>query len=143
VVVASTYPSNDLLGVTGTQDEAWAAAWQRSIGRLSAPGTEVFFVNDTPWQAGSAPDCLSGHLDRPSACARDRGSAINLPERRTLIEDTVRAAGARIIDPAPWFCTAEKCPSVIGNILVYRDQHHITTAYSRLLAPLLAEALHP
>jgi hypothetical protein len=30
---------------------------------------------------------------------------------------------------------------VIGNILVYRDQHHVTTAYSRLLAPLLAEAL--
>jgi peptidoglycan/LPS O-acetylase OafA/YrhL len=141
VVVASTYPSNDLLGVTGTQNEAWAAAWQRSIARLSAPGTEVFFISDTPWQAGPVPDCLSGHLDRPSACVRDRGSAINLPGRRKLIEDTARAAGARIIDPAPWFCTATRCPSVIGNILVYRDQHHITTAYSRLLAPLLGEAL--
>jgi hypothetical protein len=32
-------------------------------------------------------------------------------------------------------------PAVIGNILVYRDQHHITTAYSRLLAPLLAARL--
>ena len=141
IVVASTYPSNDLLDVTGTQDEAWAAAWQRSIRRLSAPGTEVFFVNDTPWQAGSAPDCLSAHMDEPSACVRNRIAAVNLPERRKLIEDVVRAEGASIIDPAPWFCTATRCPSVIGNILVYRDQHHITTAYSRLLAPLLAASL--
>ncbi|MFI7547701.1 acyltransferase family protein [Actinoplanes sp. NPDC049599] len=141
VVVASTYPSNDLLGVTGTQDQAWAAAWQRSIGRLSAPGTEVYFVNDTPWQAGPAPDCLSAHMDEPSACARDRRSAINLPGRRKLIADTVRAAGATVIDPTPWFCTATKCPSVIGNILVYRDMHHVTTAYSRLLAPVLGAAL--
>jgi peptidoglycan/LPS O-acetylase OafA/YrhL len=143
VVVASTYPSNDLLGVTGSQDEAWTAAWQRSIAELSAPGTEVFFVDDTPWQAGSAPDCLSAHLDEPSACARDRQAAINLPERRRLVADTARAAGATVIDPAPWFCTATRCPSVIGNILVYRDQHHITTAYSRLLGPLLGDALQP
>jgi peptidoglycan/LPS O-acetylase OafA/YrhL len=143
VVVASTYPSNDLLGVTGTQDEAWAAAWRRSIDRLSAPGTEVFFLNDTPWQAGSTPDCLSAHPDEPSACVRDRRGAVNLAMRRKLIEDAARAGGATVIDPVPWFCTATRCPSVIGNVLVYRDQHHITTAYSRLLAPLLAEALRP
>ncbi|RSM67468.1 acyltransferase [Actinoplanes sp. ATCC 53533] len=141
IVVASTYPSNDLLDVTGTQDEAWAAAWQRSIRRLSAPGTKVFFIADTPWQAGSAPDCLSAHPDEPSACVRDREAAVNLPGRRKLVEDAARAGGASIIDPAPWFCTATWCPSVIGNILVYRDQHHITTAYSRLLAPLLAARL--
>jgi hypothetical protein len=141
VVMASTYPSSKLLGVTGSQDAAWAAAWRRSIDAVSAPGTQVYFVNDTPWQAGPAPDCLSAHLDKPSACVRDRKSAVALPERRKLVEDTARAGGARIVDPVPWFCTATKCPPVIGNILVYRDQHHVTTAYSRLLAPLLAEAL--
>ena len=141
VVLASTYPSIKLLGVTGDQDQEWAAAWQRSIDAVSAPGTKVYFVNDTPWQAGATPDCLSAHLGDPSACVRDRTSAVALPERRKLVEDTARAAGASIIDPVPWFCTATRCPSVIGNVLVYRDQHHVTTAYSRLLAPLLAEAL--
>jgi peptidoglycan/LPS O-acetylase OafA/YrhL len=143
VVLASTYPSIRLLGVTGSQDEAWASGWKRSIDAVSAPGTRVFFVNDTPWQDGSAPDCLSAHLDDPSACVRDRTSAVALPARRKLVEDTARAAGASIIDPVPWFCTATRCPSVIGNILVYRDQHHITTAYSRLLGPLLGDALQP
>ena len=103
----------------------------------------MFFIADTPWQAGSVPDCLSAHPDEPSACVRDRKAAINRPARRKLIEETVRAGGATVIDPAPWFCTATQCPSVIGNILVYRDQHHMTTAYSRLLAPLLGDALQP
>jgi hypothetical protein len=141
VVLASTYPSIRLLGVTGSQEQAWVAAWQRSISAVSGPGTEVYFVNDTPWQAGAAPDCLSAHLDEPSACVRDRKSAVALLERRELVENAARTAGARIIDPVPWFCTATKCPPVIGNILVYRDQHHVTTAYSRLLAPLLGEEL--
>lgn len=141
VVMASTYPSNELLGVTGSQDDAWAAAWKRSVRALSAPGTEVYFVSDTPWQAGPTPECLSAHMDRPSACGRSRESALAQPERRKLVTAAARAAGATIIDPVPWFCTATTCPAIVGDILVYRDQHHITTAYSRLLASQFGSAL--
>ncbi|MEV6595227.1 acyltransferase family protein [Actinoplanes sp. NPDC051346] len=137
VLMASTYPSSELLGVPGTQDEAWVSGWERSVRAVSTPGTEVYFMNDTPWQTGSVPDCLSEHLDDVGACARSRETAIAKPERRKLIIAAVRRAGATVIDPTPWFCTATTCPPVIGNLLVYRDQHHITTAYSRLLAPEL------
>jgi hypothetical protein len=30
---------------------------------------------------------------------------------------------------------------VVGNVLVYRDDSHLTTAYSALLAPLLTQKL--
>jgi hypothetical protein len=108
---------------------------------VSAPGTRVYFVNDTPWQAGNVPDCLSAHLDDPQACTRSRAQAVQLTDRRRLVARTARAAGATVIDPLPWFCTATTCPVIVGNVLVYKDQHHITTAYSRLLAPLFAARL--
>jgi hypothetical protein len=41
----------------------------------------------------------------------------------------------------PWFCSLKTCPVVVGNILVYKDESHISTVYARLLAPLLAERL--
>jgi len=142
VVMASTVPSSEILRATGSQDDAWADAWRRSVDAVSAPGTRVYFVNDTPWQAGPVPDCLSAHLDHPAACARSRTDAVQLAGRRKLVAAAARAEGATVIDPLPWFCTATTCPVIVGNVLVYKDQHHITTAYSRLLAPLFAARLH-
>ncbi|OJF10493.1 acyltransferase family protein [Couchioplanes caeruleus] len=141
VLMASTYPSSELLGVPGTQEEAWVSGWERSVRAVSAPDTEVFFMNDTPWMVGNVPDCLSEHLDDVGACARSRETALAKPERRTLVAAAAQRAGAKVIDPTPWFCTRTTCPPVIGNVLVYRDQHHVTTAYSRLLAPELAARL--
>jgi hypothetical protein len=37
------------------------------------------------------------------------------------------------------FCTADRCPVIVGNTLVYRDDNHVTTEYARVLAPLLTE----
>jgi hypothetical protein len=37
----------------------------------------------------------------------------------------------------PWLCTAQTCPVIVGNLLVYRDESHLSTAYSSLLARLL------
>ena len=139
--MASTMPNAPLLDVTGSLDDAWSAAWRRSIEAVKGHGTAVYFVNDTPWQARNVPDCLSAHLDNPAACARSRADAVQFRKRRALVAGVARAEGATVIDPLPWFCTATTCPVIVGNLLVYKDQHHITTAYSRLLVPLLAEAL--
>ncbi|AKE39439.1 Putative acyltransferase [Corynebacterium camporealensis] len=48
------------------------------------------------------------------------------------------------IDTAPWFCNAEgECPVVIGNIMAYRDMHHISNALADSAKPLIADAMRP
>jgi hypothetical protein len=42
-----------------------------------------------------------------------------------------------LIDLSDLYCDKEQCHAVIGNILVYRDNHHITDAYGKTLAPYL------
>jgi hypothetical protein len=51
--------------------------------------------------------------------------------------------GVTVIDPTRWLCTARTCPVIVGNLLVYRDESHLPTAYSTLLAPLLSAELAP
>jgi hypothetical protein len=63
--------------------------------------------------------------------------------RRSMMARAVTKAGATIVDPMPWFCSLSRCPVVVGNILVYKDDSHISTVYARLLAPLLSERLKP
>ncbi|GGK89672.1 acyltransferase [Mangrovihabitans endophyticus] len=140
MVVMSSVGTGDMLHADD-QDEAWAAGWARSVVRVSGPSTRVVVLADTPWQAGDVPDCLSAHLTTPGACVAPRADAVLLPRRRLLVAAAVRARGAQVIDPTPWFCTATACPVMVGNVLVFRDGHHMTTAYARMLTPLLAGAL--
>ena len=39
------------------------------------------------------------------------------------------------------FCPNGTCSGVIGNVVVYRDEHHLTTAFARSLAPILEQKL--
>ena len=48
---------------------------------------------------------------------------------------------ARVVDLTPAFCTPDRCLSVVGGVIVYRDRSHLSDAYARLLAPVLDQAL--
>jgi len=47
----------------------------------------------------------------------------------------------RLIDPTPVACTENKCPAVIGDVLVYRNGAHFTATYVRTLTPWLGKQL--
>jgi hypothetical protein len=59
------------------------------------------------------------------------------PVRRANVAKLAESLGVTVIDPLPWMCLDTKCPIVIGNVLVYRDNHHITPPFARLVAPML------
>lgn len=47
------------------------------------------------------------------------------------------------VDTSNWFCDAENCPVVLGNVMVYRDMHHISNAFADSTMPLLREYIQP
>jgi hypothetical protein len=47
------------------------------------------------------------------------------------------------VDPTPWMCATDPCPTVIGRFLIYRDTHHMTATYARGLARVLEAAFPP
>jgi hypothetical protein len=50
----------------------------------------------------------------------------------------VNAGGGQYARLDQFFCTAERCPVIVGNTLVFRDDNHITAEYAQLLAPVIA-----
>jgi len=82
------------------------------------------------------PICLSGHLDDATACSPPRSTAVN--ESGIAAETAAtKAGGGQYADFTKLFCTADRCPVIVGNTLVYFDQSHLTFEYSRLLAPVI------
>jgi hypothetical protein len=50
-------------------------------------------------------------------------------------------AGASYLDISGLLCSRRGCPAIVGNILVYRDDNHITTFYANWLTPALSAEL--
>ena len=67
--------------------------------------------------------------------------AVVEPARRAKVATAVASAGAMLLDPTPWFCARDICPPIIGNVLVDRDDNHMTATYALTVTPVLAERL--
>jgi hypothetical protein len=46
-------------------------------------------------------------------------------------------AGENMLWVQNWFCATNGCPTVVGNIMVYRDDNHMSVTYASFIAPLL------
>jgi hypothetical protein len=126
-----------------TDDAAtWAAGAAATFARLAEVSSNVVVIGDSPVSAQDPPACLSQHVDDVTACADDRASAVR-PDRIAGEYAAARAHGFTFVDTSDWFCTPTSCPPVVGDILVRRDETHITAAMAEFLRPLVEAAISP
>ncbi len=121
--------------------QRWTEGLEALRDRLPASST-VLTMADSPHFASSPVLCLSSNLERADRCAMPRDEAFNpaiLAAQRAVADDR----GGAVIDLTDAFCDERMCPAVIGDTLVYSDEHHLTATFSRQLAPLLTERLRP
>lgn len=117
-------------------NQAWNDSLTRLVKQLNSIGSKVLVLGPIPDPHESVPICLSGHLDDATACAVPRSKAVN--ESGIAAESAAaEAGGGQYVDVTDLFCTAERCPVVVGNTLVYFDWTHVTSQYSRQLAPVV------
>jgi peptidoglycan/LPS O-acetylase OafA/YrhL len=148
-VIADVVALHPALIIVGSQARSIAGTdpngLEKSIASLKVSGATMVFLADAPSPAakGSIPDCLSEHPTDIERCAIPRAeAALDSTGRQTEIKGAQRA-GATVIDPTPWFCTAASCPAVVQNVIVYEDSSHISATYALLRAPELRRALPP
>jgi peptidoglycan/LPS O-acetylase OafA/YrhL len=118
----------------------------QAIHNYRASGARVVYLQDTPSAVniGSIPDCLAKHTTNVQKCSLPRRAAGTRLEgmiQRRVSADAAQRAGALLLDPTNWFCTATVCPPVINNMIVYSDDSHTTATYITWLAPVLSNAL--
>lgn len=117
-------------------DPAWLDGLTRLVSRLRATGAAVLVLGPVPDPLSTVPSCVSGHMDDVVTCSPARPEALN--DNGIAAEAAaVRSAGGGYADLADLFCTAQRCPVIVGNTLVYRDDNHITGEYAQWLAPVI------
>lgn len=100
--------------------------------------TTIFAVRDNPRMKENIPSCLE-NTDNPLDCAitRDQGVSKVIPWENT------EGIPSNVIftDLTDYFCDDTTCHPVIGNVIVYRDNNHLTAQYAKSLAPALRTPL--
>ncbi|OMC20543.1 acyltransferase [Mycobacterium colombiense] len=117
-------------------DPAWIDTLGRTVAQLRGTGATVLVLGPAPDPHSSAPACLSAHLDDVNACTPTKPAAVDGDGIAAEQAATARSGG-HYADLTDMFCTPDRCPIIVGNTLVFRDDNHVTTEYAQLVAPLM------
>lgn len=122
-----------------------AAAWFSGVSSFAselrtAGAGQVTVLGDTPRPAGNVPDCLAKNLDSAQKCsvATDTAAVPAVEERMRTAADK---AGADYQSTTGWLCLDGTCPTIVSDILLYRDDSHLTPPAALWLSGQLASVL--
>jgi hypothetical protein len=104
----------------------------------------VVVIRDTPTTRTDVLACVSHAVGR----RQPPGSTCSVPEPFALPQDPAVAAAAlehsvrfQSIDLTDFFCDGAACFPVVGGVLVYLDQNHLTPRFTGTLAPYLRRSI--
>jgi peptidoglycan/LPS O-acetylase OafA/YrhL len=123
-------------GLTEQTPPGFVEAWRR----LDAQGVRVLAIRDNPRFDHSVPDCVQTHPDDYTPCGLPRADVYAPVPPWAEIPDI--PGNVSFVDIADAVCDLELCPPVVGNVLVYLDDNHLTATYSTSMADLLADQVH-
>ena len=143
LIIMSAYRYTTARNAIGANpDEGWRNGMQTTLDVMRPLAKNVLVLGDTPTPLNDVPGCVASHLRNVSACMNPRAEAV-VPGRLAVELDVAVAHGATFVPTGDWLCTSTECPVVIGNLLVYRDNSHMTTATSLWLEPYLQAVVTP
>jgi hypothetical protein len=143
--IAREHPALVVLGAARHYDSSyhftaygqlWLDGIRLTVERVRRLGVPVMVLGPTPKPPFDVPSCVSGHLDEVQACATPLTQAVNAVGRQAE-RAVAQSAGARYVDVSAWMCVQQMCPPIVGNLLVYRDDNHLTTGYAAWLTPVI------
>lgn len=130
-----------MTGFRGTGDDR--VALQEALAPITAAGSSIVFIADVPRGSAEAIACLTRAntgVGKIGDCGTPRSEALAVPDEMTAAASAV--PGSTLVDLTKYFCNEDRCPSVIGNVVVFLDDGgHLTATFARTLAAPIADGL--
>ncbi|ORC09717.1 acyltransferase [Mycobacterium persicum] len=137
VFTTSTRPWNIKPG--DVMPATYIGIWQT----LSDNNIPILAVRDTPWmvkdgQPFKPADCLAKGGNGQS-CGIKRSDVLS--DYNSTLDFVAQFPLLKPIDMSDAICRQDFCRAVEGNVLIYRDSHHLTPTYMRTMAPELGRQI--
>ena len=130
LVVTTSTRTNVLWEKPEILDDSWIDA----VKTLNTAGIAVLAVRDTPRSAQDVPECLAESPDDYIGCGAKRIDLFSDVPPTDGIAGSL--PGTTFLDFTDYFCGDIYCPAVIGNVIVYKDDNHVTRSYMNTFTPI-------
>jgi hypothetical protein len=122
--------------------QTWSQDTLRTMNTVrTTTKAQVVLLQDVPVPAYDMPSCVAQHLSSVRSCTFPVDKAYSFPKRHRTLGADAQRNGFPVVEPRSWICTDERCPAVVGNMLVYRDDTHLTATFSNWLTPMVSPLL--
>lgn len=120
----------------------WRELLPGLVTSLRAERIEPVVLADTPNPPDVVPECLARNRRQILSCTTK--AADGWSERIDAVQTEIAAEmNVGLVEPARWLCHEGRCPAVVGDILVYRDDNHVSDTAMIWLRPLIEAAIAP
>jgi len=143
VVITSEMPEDATvdhpkLGPAAYQEEAAGTAkyWTD----LENHGIDVVAIRETPFPDQDESGCVAQHGRNSPQCSVPTAKAI-LPNPPTILASRDTGGKVKVIDMNSFICGPQECQPVVGNVLVYIDDRHLTATFGKTLTNYLEPRL--
>ena len=107
--------------------------------RLGEEGIPVVGIRDNPRFDFEPPECVQLNDFTSEECSRLRGQMYHARPPYEVVGNM--PGNTSFVDLSDYFCTPTTCPPVIGNVLIYMDDNHVSRTYMETLTPILKQKL--
>lgn len=122
-------------GLTEQTPQGFIDQWKN----LDKAGIPVVAVRDNPRLGFSPPACIDAHGVTAAECRVPRSELLAPTPPYEKATDV--PANVSFLDFSDYFCGRAQCRPVVGNVLVYMDDNHITATFMTTLSPIVDKAM--
>jgi len=142
VILSESTQTNQAPSNTPFTVEQWRRGLVTSIQQIRSTGTKVAILEDIPAFNQAVPRCLAANLTSVERC---RITYPNL-QRPGLVAAEIAAASdtkSTFVPTHQFFCASAKCFPIIGSMITYVDDNHVSFTYAKYLSAVMLEELSP
>jgi peptidoglycan/LPS O-acetylase OafA/YrhL len=121
---------------------AWSAGWDWTLRTLGAGGARIVVSRILPTLPQRVPACLAA-AGRPTPACDFPASGDRRERPYNAVVDGLpeRAPHVTVFDPTPIGCPGGTCRAMAGDIIVHRDDNHLSAAFVRSRADAFGAGL--
>ncbi|MGP7813398.1 acyltransferase family protein [Glutamicibacter soli] len=144
LIITSSRQSLPLDGYTYEQAlEPSRRAFDSTLDSWTATGAEVVVIADTPFPGATVknvPDCAAENINQLSKCS---GAKAKWMPADPLADAAKATSNDRVnlVDLNDYLCSDGTCYGVVGGMITFWDQSHLSNTYAQALSPMLEQQL--
>jgi hypothetical protein len=119
----------------------WEAGLEKTIMLLKPSRAKLVVIGDITLLNVVPPRCLAAYPTSVQKCSTANPNPIRHNQGHQAAEKAAAAATKTLyVNTMPWLCT-KTCSPVIGSMLAYSDQWHVTVTYATYLSTVFGDGI--